>query len=64
MDEKGFKDVLFKKKLAQPYLNFTHNNFQKPLNQTKNDFWSTLKQTTPQDEEINRTPEIKKKYDI
>ena len=28
------------------------------------DFWSTLKQTTPPDEEIYRTQEIKKKYDL
>ena len=54
--------------MAYPYEYLSHNNsknnFQKPLNLTKEDFWSTLKQTTPPDEEINRTQEIIRKYDI
>ena len=58
MDENGLDDELFKKKLAHLYEYFTHSNFQEPLNLTKEDFWSTLKQTTPPDEEINRTQEI------
>ena len=47
MDENGLDDELFKKKLAYPYEYFTHNNFQEPLNLSPEDFWSTLKQTTP-----------------
>ena len=67
MDENGFTDELFKKKLAYPYevltLSNSKNIFQEPLNLTKEDFWSTLKQTTPPDEEINRTQDIIRKYD-
>ena len=59
MDENGFTDELFKKKLAYPYEYLRQSdsvnlgNFQEPLNLTKEDFWSTLKQTTPPDEEID-----------
>ena len=55
MTLEGMSDELFKKKLAYPYEYFTHNNFQEPLNLSPQDFWSTLKQTTPSLEEINRT---------
>ena len=55
MGENGYTDELFKKKLAYPFEYLSHNNFQEPLNLTKEDFWSTLKQTTPPDEKINRT---------
>ena len=48
MDKNGFTDELFKKKLAYPYEYFNLNNIWEPLNLTKEDFWSTLKQTTPQ----------------
>ena len=58
MQKNGLNDELFKKKLAYPYEYLTHSIFQEPLNLTKEDFWSTLKQTTPPDEEINRTYEI------
>ena len=64
MDENGFDDELFKKKLAYPYEYFNLGNFQEPLNLTKEDFWSTLKQTTPPDDEINRTQEIVKKFNV
>ena len=64
MDENGLDDELFKKKLAYGYEYFTLDNIQEPLNLTKEDFWSTLKQTTPPNEEINRTQEIIKKYDL
>ena len=50
--------------MAYPYECLTLNNFHQPLNLTKEDFWSTLKQETPPDEEINRTQEIIKKYDL
>ena len=64
MDENGSIDELFKKNLAYPYEYFTLNNFHQPLNLTKEDFWSTLKQSCPSDEEISRTQNIDKKYDI
>ena len=64
LDDNGLDDELFKKKLTYPYKVFTLNNFQEPLNLTKEDFWSTLKQTTPPDEERNRTQENIKKYDL
>ena len=58
MDENGLDDELFKTKLAYPYENFNVSKFQEPLNLTKENFWSTLKQSTPPDEEYNRTREI------
>ena len=58
-----FEDELFQKKLAYPYEVFNLSNFQEPLNLTKEDSWSTLKQTTPPDEEINRTKGLKKWYE-
>ena len=64
MDEHGFTDESFKNKLAYPCEYLSHNNFQEPLNLTKEDFWSTLKQTSPLDEESNRTQEIIEKYDL
>ena len=64
MDENGLDDELFKKKLAYPYEYVNLGNFQEPLNLTKEDFWSTLKQTTPPDEEINRTQEIIKTFNV
>ena len=64
MTLEGMSDELFKKKLAYPYEVFTHNNFQEPLNLSPEDFWSTLKQTTPPDEEINRIQEIIKKFNV
>ena len=45
MDENGFIDKLFKKKLAYPYEYFNLDNFDKPPNLTKKDFWSTLTQS-------------------
>ena len=59
-----FEDELFKKKLAYAYEVFNLSNFQEPSNLTKEDFWSTLKQATPPDEEINRTQEVIKNYGI
>ena len=53
-----FKDEFFKKKLAYPYEYLNLSKFQEPLNLTKEDFWSTLKQTNPSDEETHRTQEI------
>ena len=62
--ENEFMEELFKKKLAYSYEFLKLGNFQEPLNLTKEDFWSTLKQTTPPDEEINRTQETIKKFNV
>ena len=51
MHENRLDDESLKKKLAYPYECFLLGNFQEPLNLTKEDFWSTLKQETPPDEE-------------
>ena len=64
MDENGFRDELFKTKLAHPNEHFKLNNIWEPLDLTKEDFWSTLKQTTPPYEEINRTQDIIKKFNV
>ena len=64
MYENGLDDELLKKKLAYPYEYLILSNIQEPLNLTKEDFWSTLKQTTPPEEEINRTQEIIKKFNV
>ena len=64
MDENGLDDELFKTKLAYPYEYLNLNNIQEPLNLTKENFWSTLKQKTPPDEKINRTQEIIKKFNV
>ena len=58
MDSSGFDDELFKQKLAYPYEYFNFDNFDKPINLTKEDFYSTLNQSRPPDEEISRTQEI------
>ena len=64
MDETGLDDELFKKKVACPYEYLNLSNIQEPLNLTKEDFWSTLKQTSPPDEEFNRTQEINNKFNV
>ena len=58
MDENGFMEELFNKKLAYPYEYLNLDNFQEPLNLKNEDFWSTLKQAYPSDEEIKRTQGI------
>ena len=58
MDENGLKDKLFKKKLAYPYEYLNLDNFQEPLNLTKEDYWSTLTQSYPSDDDIKRTQEL------
>ena len=50
--------------MAYPYEYLNLSNIQELLNLTKEDFWSTLKQTTPPDEKINRTQEIIKKFNV
>ena len=65
MDSNGFDDELFKQKLAYPYEYFNFDNFDNPVNLTKEDFYSTLNQSRPPDEEkITRTQEIITKYNI
>ena len=44
MKLEGMSDDLFKKKLAYPYEYLNLDNFQEPLNLTKEDYWSTLKE--------------------
>ena len=51
-------DDLFKKKLAYPYEYLNLDNFDKPLNLTKEDYWSTLTQSYPSDDDIKRTQEL------
>ena len=50
------ENELLKKKLAYEYLNLS--NFQEPLNLTKEDFLSTLKQFYPSDGVISRTQKL------
>ena len=57
MDEKCLHDDSLTTNLAYPYEYLNLDNFQEPLNLTKEDFLSTLKLETPPDEEINRTQE-------
>ena len=64
MDENGFKDKISTKKLAYPYEYFNLDNFQKPLNLTKEDYWSTLTQSYPSDDDIKRTQELIDKNSI
>ena len=58
MDENGFIDNTFKKKLIYPYENFNMDNFDKPLNLTKEDYWSTSTQSYPSDDDIKSTQEL------
>ena len=64
MKLEGMSDDFFKKKLAYPYeyLNLdtqsASGNFQEPLNLTKEDYWSTLTQSYPSDDDIKRTQEL------
>ena len=51
-------DDLFKKKLAYPYEYLNLDNFQEPINLTKEDYWSTLTQSYPSDDDIKRTQEL------
>ena len=58
MNLEGMSDDLFKKKLAYPYEYLNLDNFQEPLNLTKEDYWSTLTQSYPSDDDIKRTQEL------
>ena len=58
MKLEGMSDDLFKKKLAYPYEYLNLDNFQEPLKLTKEDYWSTLTQSYPSDDDIKRTQEL------
>ena len=58
MKLEGMSDDLFRKKLAYPYEYLNLDNFQEPLNLTKEDYWSTLTQSYPSDDDIKRTQEL------
>ena len=64
MQNEGLTDNLFKKKLAYPYEKFNLNNIHEPLNLTKEDFWSTLTQSYPCDDDIKRTQQLIDTYKI
>ena len=64
MNSEGLIDDLFKKKLAYPYEKINLNNFQEPLNLTKKDYWSTLTQSYPCDDDIKRTQQLIDKYNL
>ena len=58
--------AIFKKKLAYPYQYFNSiKDYQKPVdNLMKEDFFSKLKNECPDDDELERTKEIMKLFDI
>ena len=58
MKLEGMSDDLFKKKLAYPYEYLNLDNFQEPINLTKEDYWSTLTQSYSSDDDIKRTQEL------
>ena len=64
MKLEGMSDDLLKKKLAYPYEKFNLNNFQEPLNLTREDYWSALTQSYPSDDEIKRTQQLIDNYKI
>ena len=64
LKKNNFYDELLIHKLAYPYEYFNPTNFEKPLDLKKEHFYSTLKQEYPPQQEIDRTFEIIKKYDI
>ena len=64
MKLEGMSDDLTKKKLAYPYEYLNLDNFQEPLKLTKEDYWSTLTQSYPSDDDIKRTQELLDKIKI
>ena len=64
MQIEGLTDDLFKKKLAYPYEKFDLNNLHEPLNLTKEDYWSTLTQSYPCDDDLKRTQQLIDTYNI
>ena len=64
MQNEGLTDDLLKKKLAYPYEKFNLNNLHEPLNLTKEDYWSTLNQSYPCEDDIKRTQQLIDTYNI
>ena len=64
MRQQQFDDPLLINKLAYPYEYFNPTNFDSKLHLKRKDFWSTLKQNYPKQNEIDRTFEIIKKYNL
>ena len=74
MQNEGLTDDLFKKKLAYPYEKFNLNNLREAthkatheplnLNLTKEDYWSTLNQSYPCEDDIKRTQQLIDTYNI
>ena len=69
MDSEGLTDSLFKKKLAYPYEKFNLENISidslsQPLIIPKADYWSTLTQSYPCDDDIKRTQQFFDKCNI
>ena len=64
MQNEGLTDDLFKKKLAYPYEKFNLNNLHEPLNLTKEDYWSTLTQSHPCEDDIKRIQQLIDTYNI
>ena len=64
MKLEGMSDDLLKKKLAYPYEKFNLDNLHQQLNLTKEEYWSTLTQSYPSDDDIKRTQELIDKNNI
>ena len=68
MQNEGLTDDFLKKKLAYPYEKFNLNNLHEPhsfaLNLTKEDYWSTLTQSHPCEDDIKRTQQLIDTYNI
>ena len=59
LDENGMEEYLFKQKLAYPYEKCkTIESYYKPMKLGREDYFSTLKQSYPDFEEIIRTQAI------
>ena len=64
MDSEVFFDDLCKKKLAYPYEKLNLENMSQSLNLSTEDYWSTLTQSYPCDDDTKRTLEFIDKYNI
>ena len=64
MDSEGLTDDLFKKKLDYPFEKFNLDNFQESISLNKEHYWSTLTQSYQSHDDIPRTNEITKTYNI
>ena len=64
MDSEGLTDDLFKMKLAFPYEKFNLEKMFQPLNLTKEEYWSTLTQSYPCDDDVKRIQQLIDKCNI